>query len=151
MRRLHVQTVMVFLAIVLLAISCATISNIQGSRFSLTPKASTEVQTGLLMGTVNYGVGFYFPTTTDILDISLLKTDSTTGLVTEVSHQRIRNIQNFPVQFSVRYDSSSISESDSCTMIVSLYIDDAIKAQGITLLHRDGEGYADPVLTLLPI
>lgn len=133
-------------------ISCATAA-LQGSttRFSLSREAETTTETGLLMGTVNYGAGFYFPTSTDILDISLLRTDASTGLVTEVSHQRIRNILNFPVQFTVRYDKADIGPSDSCTLIVSLYVDDAVKGQGMTLVQRTDDGFADAVLTVFSV
>ena len=133
-------------------ISCATAA-MQGNatRFSLSRATETTTETGLLMGTVNYGAGFYFPTSTDILDISLLRTDATTGLVTEVSHQRIRNILNFPVQFTVRYDKADIGPSDSCTLIVSLYVDDAVKGQGMTLVQRTDDGFADAVLTVFSV
>ena len=85
------------------------------------------------------------------LDISMLKTDASTGLVTEISHQRIRNLLNFPIQFTVRYDESDIGEGDSCTLIVNLLVDDAVKAQGITLITRNGDTFADASLTLLSV
>ena len=112
----------------------------------------TVSSTGLLMGTVKYGAsGYYFPASSDILDISLLKTDSVTGLVTEVSHQRLRNFQKFPIQFTVRYDNADIGENDTCTLIVTLLIDGQVKGQGLTLLTRSRDGFSDADLTLLSV
>ncbi len=135
---------------VLLLCSCATVYRTSDSeQFSLNQTQMSSSSIGLIMGTVRYGAGFFFPTSSDILDISLLKTDPTTGLVTEISHQRIRNILNFPIQFTVRYDESDISEGDTCTLIVSLLVDDVVKGQGITLLQRNESGFSDADLTLL--
>ena len=138
--------------ILVLAVSCASSpSDAPTSRFSLVRSTETKVETGLLMGTVNYGAGFYLPSSTDILDISLLRTDGTTGLVTEISHQRIRNILRFPVQFTVRYDLADIGSSDRCTLIVTLYADDAVAGQGMTLLQKKDDGFADAVLTVYSV
>ncbi|MBP5161421.1 MAG: hypothetical protein ILP16_00360 [Spirochaetales bacterium] len=138
--------------LVLVLCSCATVSNGASERFSLERSGKTASSAGLLMGTVSYGAsGFYFPTSSDILDISLLKTDATTGLVTEISHQRLRNFQKFPIQFTVRYDNADLSQEDSCTLIVTLIIDDVVKGQGITLLQRTDAGFADASLTLLSV
>ena len=140
------------LILVLILCSCATASNAGSERFSLERSTKTASSTGLLMGSVSYGAsGFYFPTSSDILDISLLKTDATTGLVTEISHQRLRNFQKFPIQFTVRYDNADLSEDDSCTLIVTLIIDDVVKGQGITLLQRTTTGFNDANLTLLSV
>lgn len=132
-------------------VSCSTTALAQATQFSLTQTQKSQSSIGLLRGNVNYGAGFYFPTSSDILDISMLKTDASTGLVTEISHQRIRNLLNFPIQFTVRYDESDIGEGDSCTLIVNLLVDDAVKAQGITLITRSGDSFADATLTLLSV
>ena len=131
--------------------SCATSGSAIITQFPLTQTQKSVSTTGLLRGTINYGSGYYFPTSGDILDISMLKTDATTGLVTEISHQRIRNLLNFPIQFTVRYDESDIGEGDSCTLIVTLLVDDTVKGQGITLLNRSSEGFADATLTLISV
>ncbi len=132
-------------------VSCSTTALAQATQFSLTQTQKSQSSIGLLRGTVSYGAGYYFPTSSDILDISMLKTDASTGLVTEISHQRIRNLLNFPIQFTVRYDESDIGEGDSCTLIVNLIVDDAVKAQGITLITRNGDTFADASLTLLSV
>lgn len=140
--------------ILLLLVSCASTSGGETTeRFSLERTTGTAASsTGLLMGTVRYGAsGYYFPASSDILDISLLKTDSITGLVTEVSHQRLRNFQKFPIQFTVRYDNADIGESDICTLIVTLLIDGQVKGQGLSLLTRTSGGFSDADLTLLSI
>ena len=140
------------LILVLILCSCATGSKVLSERFSLERSEKSVSSTGLLMGSVIYGAsGFYFPTSNDIIDISLLKTDATTGLVTEISHQRLRNFQKFPIQFTVRYDNADLSEDDTCTLIVTLIIDDVVKGQGITLLQRTTAGFNDANLTLLPV
>ena len=149
MRRLFFALILI---LVLALCSCATVANAQSERFSLEQSNRTESSTGLLMGTVRYGAsGFYFPTSNDILDISLLKTDATTGLVTEISHQRLRNFQKFPIQFTVRYDNADLAEGDSCSLVVTLIIDDVVKGQGIALLQRTSSGFAEANLTLLSV
>ncbi len=144
----------VITAAVLLALcSCATVADNEktASQFSLAQTQSKASSVGLLMGTVNYGAGFFFPTSSDILDISLLKTDATTGLVTEISHPRIRNILNFPIQFTVRYDEADITDGSTCTLVVNLIVDDTVKGQGICLLQRSTTGFADAELTIIPV
>ena len=136
---------------VLIISSCATLSDGSGSQFSLKPTVRAASEIGLLRGSVSYGAGFYFPTTSDILDISMLKTDGTTGLVTEISHRRILNLLNFPIQFTVSYDRLDIAENDTCTIIVTLLVGGKVKAQGLTLLIRTDIGFADASLTLLSV
>lgn len=143
----------IILILLIVLASCAT-TGVEETpqRFSLVQTKSTESSTGLLKGNVNYGAsGFYFPTTSDILDISLLKTDSTTGLVTEISHQRLRNFQKFPIQFTVRYDNADLNEGDTCTLIVTLLMDDQIRGQGLVLLKRNSTGFEEAELTLLSV
>ncbi len=139
------------LAVLLLLCSCASTSSSDSTRFSLSRSGGTESEIGMLVGNVSYGVGFYFPSTSDILDISLLKTDSVTGLISEISHQRIRNLLNFPIQFTVRYDKADILDTDTCTLIVTLLVDDSVKAQGITLLQRTESGFAEASLSIISV
>ena len=137
--------------ILLLLCTCASTTSTESSRFSLSPSSGSKSEIGLLVGTVNYGMGFFFPSSTDILDIALLKTDSVTGLISEVSHQRIRNLLNFPIQFTVRYDKADLEDSDTCTLIVTLLVNDSVKAQGLALLQREGTEFADASLTLMSV
>lgn len=137
--------------ILILVCSCVSTGSSDQVQFSLTKDKSKTSEMGMLVGNVNYGMGFFFPSATDILDISLLKTDSTTGLVSEISHQRIRNLLNFPVQFTIRYDKADLGESDTCTLIVTLLVDDTVKAQGLALLQRAESGFADASLLLMSV
>lgn len=107
-----------------------------------------EESTKILTGTINYGAGFYFPSSNDILDISLLKTNSTTGTIQEISHQRIRNIQRFPLQFSVRYDKNDINDGDSCSLLVSFSVDGSISAQGMVQLEYKNGNFSEAFVTL---
>ena len=151
MRKTAVASIILILLLALA--SCTTTGGGEApQRFSLVQTKTTGSSTGLLKGSVNYGAsGFYFPTTSDILDISLLKTDATTGLVTEISHQRLRNFQKFPLQFTVRYDNADLNEGDTCTLIVTLLIDDQIRGQGLVLLKRNSSGFEEAELTLLSV
>ena len=136
---------------VLCLISCATGPVKNSEQFSLTQTQKSVSTTGLLRGTVNYGAGYYFPTSNDIREISLLKTDSITGLVTEISHSRIRRPPNFPIQFSMNYDMADVADGDTCTLIVTLLIGDVISRQGMTLLTRTDDGFNEAQLTLVSI
>lgn len=132
-------------------VSCATSGSGIISQFPLTQTQKSVSGTGLLRGTINYGSGYYFPTSNDIIDISLLKTDGTTGLVTEISHSRIRRPPNFPIQFTMSYDKADIVEGDTCTLIVTLLVGDVISRQGITLLTETSEGFTEAALTLISV
>ena len=146
----RIKSVLIILAVLLTLCSCAS-TNAQPDRFSLSDTTRSKSEIGMLVGNVNYGVGFFFPSASDILDIALLKTDSVTGLVSEISHQRIRNLLNFPVQFTLRYDKADLSEGESCTLIVSLLVNDSIKAQGISLLQRSESGLGEAAVTLVSV
>ena len=146
----RIKSVLIILAVLLTLCSCAS-TNAQPDRFSLSDTSRSKSEIGMLVGNVNYGVGFFFPSTSDILDIALLKTDSVTGLVSEISHQRIRNLLNFPVQFTLRYDKADLSEGESCTLIVSLLVNDSIKAQGISLLQRSDTELGEAAVTLVSV
>ena len=146
MRRLAFFLICIMTALCLA--SCATSGGISAGQFSLTQTQKSVNTTGLLRGTINYGSGYYFPTSTDIIDISLLKTDGTTGLITEISHSRIRRPPNFPIQFSMSYDKSDIADGDTCTLIVTLLVGDEISRQGMILLTKTADGIGEALLTL---
>ena len=150
MRKIAVLLLIVLSAVCLASCATGPVKNSSG-QFPLTQTQKSQSTTGLLRGTINYGSGYYFPTSNDIIDISLLKTDGTTGLITEISHSRIRRPPNFPVQFSMSYDTADIAEGDTCTLIVTLLVGDEITRQGMMLLIRTEDGYADASLTLFSI
>ena len=120
---------------VLLMSSCATAVDSPAQQFSLTQTQKSQAASGILRGTVSFGVGYYFPTSSDIVDISLLRTDSITGLITEISHSRIRGPGNFPIQFSMLYDMADIQEEGTYTLIVSFIVNNEVKRQTMMLLN----------------
>ena len=131
--------------------SCATSGSAIITQFPLTQTQKSVSTTGLLRGTINYGSGYYFPTSNDIIDISLLKTDGKTGLITEISHSRIRRPPNFPIQFTMSYDQADIAEGDTCTLIVTLLVGDVINRQGMTLLTKTADGFTEASLALISV
>lgn len=141
------------IAILMLAClsSCMTTDRSPVQQFSLTQTQKSQSSTGILKGTVNYGVGYYFPNSNDILDISLLKTDSVTGLITEISHSRLIRLSSFPVQFSMSYDAADIAEGETCTLIVTLLVENEVKRQGMMLLNRSEDGFFEASLTLVSV
>lgn len=149
MRRLSFFLICILVTFCL--VSCATSGNAIITQFPLTQTQKSVSTAGLLRGTVNFGSGYFFPTSSDIIDISLLKTDSMTGLITEISHSRIRRPPNFPIQFSMSYDQADIAEGDTCTLIVTLLVGDEITRQGMTLLTKTEEGFAEASLTLISV
>lgn len=143
-----------FLLCVLIALcmsSCVTGGNGPVQQFSLTQTQKTQASSGVLRGTVGFGAGYYFPTSSDTVDIALLKTDSITGLITEITHSRIRGPGNFPVQFSMFYDKADISDDCTYTLIVSFLVDNEVKRQTMMLLTKTEDGFADASLTLLSV
>ena len=147
-----ITVLLIFVLSLICLVSCATgpVKN-SSEQFPLTQTQKSQSTSGLLRGTVNFGAGYFFPTSNDIIDISMLKTDGTTGLITEISHSRIRRPPNFPIQFSMSYDTADVSEGDTCTLIVTLLVGDEITRQGMTLLTRTENGFVDASLTLLGI
>jgi len=143
-----VLVLIVSLVVLCTFVSCVSSSVLSLSQFSLDTTMQKEHSSEILTGSVSYGAGFYFPNSSDILDISLLKKDSTTGVLSEISHQRIRNIQRFPLQFTVRYDGGEISDGDSCTLYVTLTSNDAVSAQGFAQLQTGSSGF-EPVSIVL--
>ena len=150
MRKITVLLIIVLSAICLAGCATGPVRN-SSEQFPLTQTQKSQSTAGLLRGTVNFGAGYFFPTSNDIIDISMLKTDGNTGLITEISHSRIRRPPNFPIQFSMSYDTADVSEGDTCTLIVTLLVGDEITRQGMTLLTRTENGFAEASLTLLGI
>ncbi|MBR6085243.1 MAG: hypothetical protein IKP61_06515 [Spirochaetales bacterium] len=149
MRRLVYFLICILVAFCLA--SCATSGNAIITQFPLTQTQKSVSTTGLLRGTINYGSGYYFPTSDDIIDISLLKTDGKTGLITEISHSRIRRPPNFPIQFTMSYDQADIAEDDTCTVIVTLLVGDVINRQGMTLLTKTADGFNEASIYLVSV
>lgn len=104
MKRRWADPLIVFITILVVA-SCATAAI---GMFSLdnTSSSSKEAVIGIVKGTVDYGRGYYLPTENSTLDISLMMVDGQN--MKELSHQRIRNVQRFPFQFSIRFDESEL-------------------------------------------
>ncbi|MCF0262455.1 MAG: YbaY family lipoprotein [Sphaerochaetaceae bacterium] len=132
------KTLIYALFLLLTLCSCSTLVTGSVERFSLKVEETVPTNVGMITGSISFGAGFYFPTSSDILDISLLKTDADTGLMTEISHMRYRNFQKFPVPYSVRYDQADLQEGDSCSLIVTLSVDNEVTAQGIARLKLSG-------------
>lgn len=143
MRRRSLCLPLSIVCLLLLALlgSCAASSAF--SRFSLDASVQSSSSNMILTGSIGYGAGFYFPSSSDILDVSLLKTDATTGTVSEISHQRIRNIQRFPIQFTVRYNGEDVHEGDSCMVFVTLSTNGEVSAQGFGQLSSNPNGFND--------
>lgn len=142
----------IVLSVLMILCSCMSLADDEKpTRFSLSHEQSSSTNKGMLFGTVNYGSGFYFPSTNDILDISVLKTDAITGFVTEISHLRIRNLLKFPIQFTLWYDKADVGDSDSCSLIVTLLVDNVIKSQGISLLTKQNQEFDEASITLIAV
>ena len=150
MRKTAVLLIIVLCATCLVSCASGPVGD-TGEQFPLAYTRKIQSATGLLRGTVNFGAGYYFPTSNDIIDISLLKTDANTGLITEISHSRIRRPPNFPVQFSIGYDTADISDGDTCTLIVTLMVGDEITRQVMTLLTKTENGFDEVQLTLVSV
>lgn len=133
----------------LLLFSCTSTKNPRLTRFSLTYPETVAHENGFLMGTVNFPSTFYFPSTSDILDISLLRTEGTTGLVSEISHLRYKNLQKFPIPFSMAYDKADVREGDLCTILVTLSIDGSIRGQALTQVRYENSAFEQVSLDLI--
>ncbi len=72
---------------------------------------TSEPVIGMIKGTVNYAAGFYLPTEQSTMDISLIMVNSAGMDETELSHQRIRNVQRFPFQFSIYFDENELADN----------------------------------------
>ncbi len=149
-RRMHRKNhcLLLLIACLLAVLLGACAVSRTASRFSLDSSAQSSHSSMILTGSIGYGAGIYFPSSSDILDVSLLKTNSTTGTVSEISHQRIRNIQRFPVQFAVRYDGDDVLEGDSCMVFVTLSTSGEVSAQGFGQLSSNSNGFNDVSVVL---
>ena len=133
MKRRWVDPLIVFVTLIA-AVSCATAAISVFSLESL-QKSPKEAVIGIVKGTVDYGRGYYLPTENSTLDISLLMVEG--DETTELSHQRIRNIQRFPFQFSIRFDESELKNGAYYTVILSF--------------SNDGEEYLQVKTGLTPV
>jgi len=133
MKRRWVDPLIVFVTLIA-AVSCATAAISVFSLESL-QKSPKEAVIGIVKGTVDYGRGYYLPTENSTLDISLLMVEG--DETTELSHQRIRNIQRFPFQFSIRFDESELKNGAYYTVILSF--------------TNDGEEYLQVKTGLTPV
>jgi uncharacterized lipoprotein YbaY len=133
MKRRWVDPLIVFVTLIA-AVSCATAAISMFSLESL-QKSPKEAVIGIVKGTVDYGRGYYLPTENSTLDISLLMVEG--DETTELSHQRIRNIQRFPFQFSIRFDESELKNGAYYTVILSF--------------TNDGEEYLQVKTGLTPV
>ena len=115
MKRRWVDPLIVFVTLIA-AVSCATAAISVFSLESL-QKSPKEAVIGIVKGTVDYGRGYYLPTENSTLDISLLMVEG--DETTELSHQRIRNIQRFPFQFSIRFDESELKNGAYYVVILT--------------------------------
>lgn len=132
MKRRWADPLIVFLTLIA-AVSCATAAV---SMFSLENSQKTSAQSviGIVKGSADYGRGYYLPSENSTLDISLLMVDGDT--TTELSHQRIRNVQRFPFQFSIRFDESELKSGAYYTVVLSF--------------TNDGENYIKANSALTP-
>jgi uncharacterized lipoprotein YbaY len=138
------------LILCLIITSCSSTASLI-ERFSLDVPTTQESTTKILTGSVSYGAGIYFPSSNDLLDISLLKTDAITGTLQEISHQRIRNIQRFPLQFTLRYDESDLKYGDSCSLLVTLTVDGSVSAQGVARLEFKEGSFSESSVLLTSV
>lgn len=105
------------IALAILLISCAATA----LYFSL-DDSSVAHESALITGIANYGSGYYLSSSMSVMEVSLEKVFPA-GNIYEISHSRIKNIQRFPVQFTLRYDSSEIDSSCSYRINISFSTD----------------------------
>ena len=79
---------------------------------------TSESVIGMIKGSVNYGAGFYLPSEQSTMDISLVMLNNMGQEVLELSHQRIRNIQRFPFQFSIHFDENELQENMQYKIVI---------------------------------
>lgn len=107
--------------------------------FENTKKADPVV--GMIKGSVNYGVGFYLPSEQSTMDISLVMINSRGDEVLELAHQRIRNVQRFPFQYSLHFDENELIENMQYKIVVRFTNDGknylATQSQSVSLYPPD--------------
>lgn len=91
----------------LLVISCAATA----TYFSLDDSQIVH-SSAFVTGNAMYGSGYFIPSSSSLLEVSLLRIFPA-GNVTEISKSKIKNIQKFPVQFTLRYDTAELDENSS--------------------------------------
>lgn len=69
---------------------------------------SVALDYGVITGSIAYPGSYSYTDGSLVIDISLTQHDFITGATQEISHQRIRNPQRFPVNFTIRYDAKDI-------------------------------------------
>ena len=79
-------------------------------------------ESALVTGNAYFGSGYYLPSSTSVMEISLTRSFPA-GKTDEISHSRIKNIQKFPVQFTLRYDSADLDPSCTYRIDVSFTTD----------------------------
>ena len=73
---------------------------------------------GMIKGAINYGAGIYLPSEQSTMDISLVMINSRGDEVLELSHQRIRNVQRFPFQYSIHFDENELMDNMQYKIVV---------------------------------
>ncbi len=63
---------------------------------------------GVITGSIAYPGNYSYTDGGLVIDISLTQHDFVAGTTQEISHQRIRNPQRFPVNYTIRYDTKDI-------------------------------------------
>lgn len=71
-------------------------------------RRSLALDYGVITGSIAYPGNYSYTDGSLVIDISLTQYDFVTGNTQEISHQRIRNPQRFPVNYTIRYDSKDI-------------------------------------------
>lgn len=105
----------VFLLILLLSIflySCQSTTadyNNPANAYGLTYTVSQMAKPSIITGSVDYTDGFYIPSGQDMADITLTGISLRTYEESILSNQRIRNVQRFPLQFTLRFDENELS------------------------------------------
>lgn len=124
----HKKLILIVLAILL--VSCAATA----LYFSL-DDTSVAHESALITGVANFGSGYYLSSSMSVMEISLEKVFPA-GNVYEISHSRIKNIQRFPVQFTLRYDSSEIDPECSYRINISFSTDNVNFRKGSSAVEN---------------
>lgn len=86
----------------MLLVSCSSSPDLEKQQRTL------ELGYGVITGSIAYPGSYSYTDGSVVIDISLEQHDILTGSVEEISHQRIRNPQRFPVNYTIRYDKADI-------------------------------------------
>jgi uncharacterized lipoprotein YbaY len=88
-----------------MAILLSSCSSVQENA---THAADAAYDYGVITGSITYPGTYSFSDAAMVVDIALIQHDFVTGATREISHQRIRNPQRFPVNFTIRYSLKDI-------------------------------------------